>query len=331
MTEAARTRTANLLDCLAAQQGSAPVTARELGRQAGLEPSEADSTVASVLALVGVFGLLRTEITPGGAPTTAVISRQAAYFLRGLAAYLRSGHEMLDNWERAGAAAGPYTNHQVLAGPQFLYLAESRRLSLDPDATPLREVDVVQVVVKARRRGRGGQAHYLLQYDERARQYQLPGGHIRTSDADHRTAAIRELEEELAGYYYDPDRDVLTNLGMIEAVQPSRTFGAVTAYRVTFFQLKTESDHLPLGPGSHWTPEEQILAPAFRIGQASLNVTALAQLDTTLPGGLKGLPLSVPGRLHRTMTEVIRDRPWEVVGLAVGVIGLALSLIPLLL
>ncbi|MBT2902646.1 NUDIX hydrolase [Streptomyces sp. McG8] len=331
MTEAGRMLTANLLDCLAAQWGSAPVPARELGRQAGLETAEADSTMAAVLALVGVFGVLRTETTPDGTPATAVVSPQASYFLRALAAYLRSGHKMLDNWERGGTVAGPYTDQQVLAGPQFLYLAETRRLSLDPGAVPLREVDVVQVVIKARRRGRGGQAHYLFQYDERARQYQLPGGHVRTTDADHRAAAIRELEEELAGYHYDPDRDVLTSLGAIEAVQPSRTFGAVSAYRVTFFHLTTQSERLLLGPGSHWTREEQILAPAFRIGQASLNVTALSQLDATLPGGLKGLPLSIPGDLHRAMTEVIRDRPWEVAGLAVGVIGLAVSLIPFLL
>ncbi|MFJ3941464.1 NUDIX domain-containing protein [Streptomyces parvus] len=331
MTEAARTKTADLLDCLAAQWGSAPVTARELGHRAGLEPAEADTSVAAALALVSVFGVLRTQAAPDGTPATAVVSPQAAYFLRALAAYLRSGHELLDNWERAGTVAGPYTDHQALTGPQFLYLAENRRLSLDPAAVPLREVEVVQVVVKARRRGRGGQAHYLLQYDERARQYQLPGGHVRTTDADHRAAAIRELEEELAGYHHDPDRDTLVDLGTIEAVQPSRTFGAVSAYRVTFFQLKTESDRLLLGPGSHWTQEEQILDPAFRIGQASLNVTALSQLDTTLPGGLKGLPLSVSGHLHRTLTEVIRDRPWEVAGLAVGVIGLAVSLIPLLL
>ncbi|MGW2205066.1 NUDIX domain-containing protein [Streptomyces sp. NPDC001774] len=330
MTEAERARTADLLDCLAAQWGSAPVTARELGRRAGLEPPEADTSVAAVLALVGVFGVVRAEAAPDGTPATAVVSPQAAYFLRSLAAYVRSGREMLDNWERAGTVAGPYTDHQVLAGPQFLYLAENRRLSLDPAAVPLREVDVVQVVVKARRRGRGEQAHYLLQYDERARQYQLPGGHVRATDADHRAAAIRELEEELAGYQYAPDRDTLVDLGTVEAVQPSRTFGAVSAYRVTFFQLKTEAERLLLGPGSRWSKKDDILDPDFRIGHASLNVTALVRLDTTLPGGLQGLPASFPGPLHRTLTEVVRDRPWEVAGLAVGVIGLALSLIPLL-
>ncbi|TXS30620.1 NUDIX hydrolase [Streptomyces sp. ms191] len=331
MTDVSRTSTAALLDCVAAQEGTAPVTVEELGRRAGLAPTEAATAVPTVLALVGAFGVLREETTPSGAPAVAVISPAAAYFLRGLAAYIRSGHAVLDNWERAGTEAGPYTDGQVLAGPQFLYLTESRRLALDADAVPLREVEVVQVVVKARHRGGGGRARYLFQYDERARQYQLPGGHVRASDADHRAAAIRELEEELAGYRHRADRDVLTELGTVEAVQPSRTFGAVSGYRVTFFQLRTDAERLLLGPGAHWAAEEEVLDPGFRIGRASLNVTALARLDAGLPGGLTGLPLSVPDPLRRTLRQVVRDRPWEAAGLAVGVIGLVVSLIPLLL
>ncbi|WP_244258196.1 NUDIX hydrolase [Streptomyces sp. Tu 2975] len=283
-----------------------------------------------MLALVSAFGAMREEIAPDGTVAAAVVSPQAAYFLRGLAAYLRTGHAILDNWERAGADAGPYSGNQVLAGPQFLYLSESRRLALDADAVPLREVNIVQVVVKTRR-GRGAGAQYLLQYDERARQYQLPGGHVRTTDADHWATAIRELEEELAGYTYRPDRDVLTRLGVIDAVQPSRTHGAVTGYRVTFFHLKTDRDRLLLGPGAHWAGEEQLLDPDFRIGRAGLNVTALARLHATLPGGLGGLPWSHPGSLRRPVRQVISDRPWEAAGLAVGVIGLVVSLIPLFL
>ncbi|MGW4852768.1 NUDIX domain-containing protein [Streptomyces sp. NPDC004288] len=330
MTDIARMSTAALLDCLAAQEGTAAVTVEELGRRAGLPPGEAPTVVSAVLALVGAFGVLREGTDPSGAPAVTVISPAAAYFLRGLAAYIRSGHAVLDNWERAGTEAGPYTDGQVLAGPQFLYLTESRRLALDADAVPLREVDVVQVVVKARHRG-GGRARYLLQYDERARQYQLPGGYVRASDTDRRAAAIRELEEELPGYRHRADRDGLTELGVVEAVQPSRTFGALSGYRVTFFQLRTEAVRLLLGPGAHWVDEERLLEPGFHVGRASLNVTALAGLDATLPGGLSGLPLSVPDRLRRTLRQVVRERPWEAVGLAVGVLGLVVSLIPLLL
>ncbi|MEU6983860.1 NUDIX hydrolase [Streptomyces sp. NPDC046324] len=331
MTEVTRMSTAALLDCLAAQQGSGPVTEPELGRRAGLAPEDAGTVVPTVVALLSVFGVLRQGAEPDGTATVAVISPQAAYFLRSTAAYLRAGHAVLDNWERTGAEEGPYTGSQALAGPQFLYLAESRRLALDPDAVPLRQVEVVQVVVKARHRGRGGRAQYLLQYDEKARQYQLPGGHVRSSDTDRRAAAIRELEEELAGYQHRPDRDVLTELGTVEAVQPSRTVGAVSGYRVTFFQLRTDADRLQLGPGAHWAAEDRVLDPEFRVGRATLNVTALSGLDTALPGGLTGLPLSVPEPLRRTVREVVRDRPWEAAGLAVGVIGLAVSLIPLFL
>ncbi|WP_393097948.1 NUDIX domain-containing protein [Streptomyces sp. LN325] len=331
MTDALRTTTAVLLERLADRQGAGPVTAEDLGPLAGLAADEASVAVPMVLALAGVFGVLREESTPDGTRATTVISPQAAYFLRSLAAHVRSGHTILDNWERAGTDTEPFTAGQVLAGPQFLHLAETHRLTVDPGAQPLREVDVVQVLVKSRARRRGSRARYLLQYDVRARQYQLAGGHARGSDADPRATAVRELEEELDGYAHRPDRDVLTELGVVEAVQPSRTHGALSRYRMTFFLLKTEMEQLRPGPGARWVDEADLLDGDFRIGRASLNVTALSRLESTLPGGLRGLPWSFPDPPRRGLAEVISDRPWEVAGLMIGVIGLALSLIPLLL
>lgn len=331
MTGEPRMTTALLLEFLASREGTGPVTVEELGCLAGLGPAEADIAVPGVLAIAGAFGVLREESTPDGTAATAVISPQAAYFLRCLAAYVRSGQTILDNWERARTDSEPFTAGQVLAGPQFLHLAETHRLALDPGAPPLRAVDVVQIVVKSRLRRRGSRARYLLQYDERARQYQLPGGHVRASDADPRAAAVRELEEELDGYVHEPDRDVLTELGVVGAVQPSRTHGALTEYRMTFFLLKTDADLLRPGPGAAWVDEEDLLDPGFRVGRASLNVTALRSLEATLPGGLRGLPWSLPDPPRRGLGEAVRDRPWEVAGLVIGVIGLAVSLIPLFL
>lgn len=330
MTAASRTITAVLLELLADRHGAGPVTTAELARSSGLAPAEADATVVGVLAIAGAFGTLREESTSDGAPATSVISPQAAYFLRCLAAYIRSGQAILENWERAGAESGPFTAGQVLAGPQFLYLAETHRLALDPSAPPLRAVDIVQVVIKDRLRSRGDRARYLLQYDERARQYQLPGGHVRTSDVDSRAAAVRELEEELDGYEHRPDRDVLTELGVVDVVQPSRTHGALTEYRMTFFLLNTDTDQLRPGPGARWVDEQDLFDPDFRIGRASLNVAALRRLEGTLPGGLRGLPWSLPVSPRRGLGAVIRDRPWEMAGLVIGVIGLVVSLIPLL-
>ncbi|MGW0877662.1 NUDIX hydrolase [Streptomyces sp. NPDC002740] len=330
MTDEWRTTTAVLLERLADQQGTRPVTVEDLGVLAGLAPVEAATSVPVVLALAGAFGVLREESTPDGASATAVISPQAAYFLRCLAAYVRSGHTVLDNWERAGTDTGPFTAGQVLAGPQFLHLAETHRLALDPAAPPLRQVDVVQVLVKSRLRRRGSRARYLLQYDERARQYQLPGGHTRASDADARATAVRELEEELDGYAHRSDRDVLTELGVVEAVQPSRTHGALTGYRMTFFLLKTDTDRLRPGPGARWVDEGDLLDADFRIGRASLNVTALSRLEAMLPGGLRGLPWSLPDPPLRGL-GVINDHPWEVAGLVIGVVGLVASLVPFFL
>ncbi|MEQ8145659.1 NUDIX hydrolase [Streptomyces sp. OP7] len=331
MTAAARATTAMLLEHLADRQAGTPVTVTELGRLAGLQPAEASSAVPVVLALVSAFGVLREERTSDGTAAVVVVSPPAAYFLRGLAAYMRSDHAILDNWERPGTDIEPSTVGRALTGPQFLYLAEERRLALDPDAPPLRHADVVQVLVKAKLRGRGGRAQYLLQYDERARQYQLPGGHVRTSDASLRSAAARELEEELDGYTYRSDRDVLTELGVVDAVQSSRTYGAITDYRVTFFHLKVDAERLRPGPGARWVDESRLFDPDFRIGRASLNVTALSRLNATLPGGMHGLPWSIPATLHRRLGEVIKERPWEVAGLVLGVLGLAVSLMPMFL
>ncbi|MER5791958.1 NUDIX hydrolase [Streptomyces sp. NPDC001980] len=331
MTGVSPTTAALVLELLAERQGTAPVTVRELGRLAGLGHDETGSVVPAVLAVAGAFGVLRQDSGPDDAASVEVISPQAAYFLRSLVSYMRSGQSILDNWERAGTDTEPFTSGQALAGPQFLHLAETRRLALNPGALPLRDVEVVQVVIKSRRRHRGGRACYLLQYDQRARQYQLPGGYVRGSDVDLRAAAVRELEEELHGYTYQSTRDTLTELGVVNVVQPSRTYGALTRYRVAFFLLKTGMELSNTGPGACWIDEDDLLDSEFRVGRASLNVTALRNLAATLPGGLSGLPWSLPFSPSRGIRAMIRDHPWEVAGLVIGVIGLAVSLIPLFL
>ncbi|GAA2815965.1 NUDIX hydrolase [Streptomyces showdoensis] len=310
----------------AADQAGPPVPLAELCRRAGLSDPAAEAAAPMVQALLGAFGVLRAE-----GPGVLTVRPEARYFLRSLASYVREGRSLLDNWERPGTAEPPYTGRQVLSGPQFLYLAEERRLALDPHAAPLRRSEVAQVVVKTRLRGRGGRAHYLLLYDARARQYQLPGGHVRSSDTDLRAAAVRELEEELPGYTHTPGRDRLKELGTVPVVQLSRTVGAVTEYRITFFQLETDAPAIPVGPGARWVPEDVLLDPTSLVDDATLNVVALTRLDDSLPGHLHGLPWSLPATQHRSLREVLRDRPWEVAGLVIGVLGLGLSLIPLLM
>ncbi|SFJ80996.1 NUDIX domain-containing protein [Streptomyces pini] len=325
-----RTAVAALLDGVAEHSGP-PVPVSELCRRTGLAEAAAETAAPMVFALLSAFGALDWRQDPAtGEALVAAVSPQAGYLLRSLSAYVRTEQAFLDNWERPGTADPPLTDRQALSGPQFLHLLEKRRLRTNPDAPPLRRVDVAQVVVKNRVRGRGGRAQYLMLYDGRARQYQLPGGYVRASDRDARTAAVRELEEELPGYSYVSGRDTLTELGVFPVVQISRTHGAVTAYRVALYQLRSGTERLPLAPGALWVPEETLLDPAGTVGGATLNITALLRLDRALPGGIGGLPQSMSGVQHRPLREVVRDRPWEVVGLLVGVVGLLVSLVPLL-
>ncbi|MFE0454248.1 NUDIX domain-containing protein [Streptomyces sp. NPDC058914] len=324
------TAVAALLEALAEHTGP-PVSVSELCRRAGLSGPTVETAAPMVLALLSAFGVLRSEHEPtNGQAGVVAVSPQACYFLHSLASYVRTGRSILANWERPGTTEPPYTSRQALSGPQFLYLVEERRLALDSDAAPLRRTEVVQVVVKCRLRGRGGRAQYLLVYDDRARQYQLPGGHIRASDADARAAAARELEEELLGYDHTPGREELKELGAVSAVQLSRTFGAVTEYRVVFFQLESKARSIPVGPGGRWVPEDALLDQATLLDGTTLNVTALDRLDQSLPGGLRGLPWSLPDVQRRSLRAVVRDRPWETVGLVIGILGLILSVAPLL-
>ncbi len=330
MVDDAAAAMAALLDSVAEHSGP-PVPLSELCRRAGVTQLTAETAAPMLLALLRAFGVLHTESDPvSGEAAISPVSPQAGYFLRSLSSYVRTNHSVLDNWERPGTAEPPYSGRQALSGPQFLYLAEERRLTLDPDASPLRQVDVVQVVVKNRVRGRGGRAQYLVLYDDRARQYQLPGGHVRTSDTGPRAAAARELEEELPGYTHVSGSGTLTELGVVSVTQLSRTYGAVTEYRITFYQLASDARPIPVGPGGRWISEDALLDEETQIDRVTLNVAALVQLDQSLPGGIRGLPWSTSGVQRRSLREVVRDRPWEVVGLAVGVIGLIASIVPLL-
>ncbi|AYN42609.1 hypothetical protein D9753_31185 [Streptomyces dangxiongensis] len=76
-------------------------------------------------------------------------------------------------------------------------------------------------------------------------------------------------------------------------------------------------------------PEDALLDRATSLDGTTLNVTALERLDQSLPGGLRGLPWSLPDVQRRSLRDVVRDRPWEAVGLVIGILGLILSVIPL--
>jgi 8-oxo-dGTP pyrophosphatase MutT (NUDIX family) len=299
----------------------APRSVESLSLECGIEPA-AGVAIARLLSALGPVSVSPVGAAGGTAEDLAVetVSPAAAFFLRSLAQYLAANRRILDNWERLGAAAGPVAQGSVPAGPQFLHMMESQRSTWPGDPEPLRTVEVAQVVIKARSRGR---IAYLALYDGAARQFQLPGGHRRRTDANPRETAARELAEELDQFVYDPARDRLAELGRVEVTQLSRTLGVYTRYDMTLFQLRTDREHLYTSPNARWLTEEQLLRdedPVF----AFAGVRALARA-TQIP--FTALPLSLDNAQRRSLWRICRDRPWESAGLAVGVLGVILSVI----
>jgi ADP-ribose pyrophosphatase YjhB (NUDIX family) len=318
-----------LLDAIA-EHCANPIRLSELLGRIGASGPAVAAAAPTLPALLTAFGAVAVGQDPAAGETTVgLVSPQAGLFLRSIAAHLRTGGSILDDWERPGATDPPYTAERALSGPQFLYLAEQQRLRGDPKAPPLRTAEVVQVVVKARLRGRN-QMCYLVIYDEQARQFQLPGGHVRKSDGDPRMAAARELQEELQRFVFDPARHKLSPLGTVNVTQLSRTQSVVTDYHITLFQLLADAEQLPTAPGARWIAEPAALSDASQVNGASLNLVALTQIDEALPGGVRGLPPSIPGVQRRPLREIVRDRPWEVAGLVIGIVGVLLAVIPLL-
>lgn len=302
-----------------------PESALSLSEIAGRASLGASSEV--VLELLRALGVVQSA--SNGAMPIGPIGPSARYFLRSLAVRIRSGPPMLGNWERSGAIDLPFTLHQMPTGPQLLYLSERQRLDMDADAPTLRSASIVQVLVKVGNR-EGGNPRYLLLYDQSARQYQLPGGHVRATDPDDLSAALRELEEELPAFHFAPAVDKLIDLGKVCVSQPSKTFGALTEYRIRFFLLSCSDGSVNAGPGGRWVTETALLSKETVIEGTTLNVEGLRLLDSQLPGGIAGLPRSTALPLATRIGMLARDRRWELLGLAIGLVGLAVSLIPLL-
>jgi hypothetical protein len=275
--------------------GQAPVSVRQLFLDAGVENAdEAAGMGLALAALLRPFGALQVIGDDShGSPTVTATNGAAGFFLRSLSAFLLENLPLLTNWERPGNSDGPYEAHEVLAGPQFLYLMERARTAHRADAMVLRRVRAVKVVIKSRARGTTNDV-YLLHFDPDARQYQLVGGYERGSDPDLESTATLEIAEELHLNRFEfPQRDrvVRLNESPIRVRSVSRTHAAATEYELHFFLLHRAGD-LRRGPSDIWVTKAELLAGLAHDG-IGINASGLVELDASLPGGLDGLTPSI--------------------------------------
>ncbi|AWK12271.1 hypothetical protein DDQ41_28900 [Streptomyces spongiicola] len=296
----------------------------ELAGRAGLDDRDVPG-VEAAMGVLGVLGVLDLETGPGGEPLFRAATSIAHGCILSLAEHLDQGLDVLLNWGRAEAGADTSAGGEaVLSGPRFLFAVESRRFAeRGASAPPLASAEIVQAVIKEE--ARGGESRYLVQYDARSRQYQLIGGHRRPDDLTIGHTMVRELEEELTDFSFDHDGDTLTELQRFERLMVSRTSGVLTRYRIVVFHLRTRRPRLLLGPADRWISEREL-----NTGRADDGRRILFSAPTELAGGLAGLEPSLPAAGAGSHGwGFLRRHPWEAMGLVLGLLGLAVSVLQL--
>jgi hypothetical protein len=207
----------------------------------------------------------------------------AFYFVQSLMHTLAEGTLTADSWQRlAGDVCGGI-------GARLVDLMESNRLACSPEPTPLRVIQVVTAVIKARRSD--GDV-YLMQYDEKAEQFQPIGGKQEITDASNQAALIRELCEELTMPSVIPGEDCRINAIVEHAriLEVSNSLHVLTQYDHSFYHLTDVRFAIHTDTITRWISASELVARKTRDGYA---ITSL--FDDHLPGVLPTLGYSLSG------------------------------------
>jgi hypothetical protein len=254
-------------------------------------------------------------------------SQTATYFLRSLAQYIRNNYKLATNWEREGVGDYSSLDQILTSGAYLVYLMESNRVDEYNDLTPIRKECVSEVIIKARIRGKS-KPMYLMQYDPGAQQFQLIGGRMRSADGDVFTVMKRKIREELAqnNLVYDRDYDLIELVTNLTLKSLSRTYGAYSEYDFTIYQALIKRKQLILGHNDKWVTYDEILEGKTKQG-IKISSKIVIEVDNKLPGGLEGLKLSLDEIQKRPISEILKEKKWELVGIIIGIIGVILTIL----
>jgi len=274
------------------------------------------------IAVLGeVGGKLRIRCSPGA----------AQYFLRSLGCYLRDGNPILSNWERSLGHTRSLRHEQITSGPQFLMALEQWRFWYLPSAVPIQEIRVVRAIIKANVGWKSG-VRYLVQFDSETGKYKMIGGRLRSTDADSPTALMHEISEELREQPLRHGDDYhLQQIGDEIAVSRiSSTYGALTLYRISFFQCLLHLDSLLLGPPDLWVTKGELMKGSTDSGN-SIDNQGINELEKQLAGGLAGLPLSIATRQNFPLRGYLDKWRPELLMLVLSVLSLLATLLSIVL
>jgi 8-oxo-dGTP pyrophosphatase MutT (NUDIX family) len=270
---------ASLLACLQAIRPPADieewVQADKVERSEAKPSADYSQGVYDVLAALGVLT----------GPNKTPASPMAFYFVQSLMHTIAEETLTAQSWKRlAGDVCGGI-------GARLVDLIESNRLACSPEPTPMRVIRVVTAVIKARRSD--GDV-YLMQYDDKAEQFQPIGGKQEASDASNQAALIRELCEELSipGLISGEDCHIHPIVEHALILEVSNSLHVVTQYDHSFYHLTNVRFPIHTDDITRWISASELAARKTRDGYA---ITSL--FEDHLPGVLPTLGSSISGTM----------------------------------
>ncbi len=219
------------------------------------------------------------------AQTGQFTSPVAYYFVQSLMCAFRDGALKADAW--MGLLADECTG----TGARLVRLLESHRLACVALPTPLRRVQAVMAIIKARR---AGTDVYLMQYDRDAAQFQPLGGKREATDASNGAALTRELCEELEIERLTPGQDFNIHplIEHIKVNTVSASLQVLTEYDHSFYYLNDIRFPIHTDSSTCWITAAELAAGKTGDGRAISKL-----IDQHLPGVLATLAYSLPGEV----------------------------------
>lgn len=235
------------LETLAAHPG--PVKPAEVALESGV----AELALLGAIRVLQPFGVL-TEDRDGN---VELVSDAARDFVLSIAALLRQGVAVVDDWHRLGAEC-ERTDEVLGRGVRFLCAIEKRRAE-DENALPLRRMEIAKALITARTVS--DESAYLLILNEKSGAFQFIGGTLRPGE-NPELAMHRELREEMPHANLGKDgsyflREVRSEPATVRFVSP--TYGRLTEYQVNYFHAQFP-EQPRISPNQRWISLRELIS-----------------------------------------------------------------------
>jgi len=263
--------------------------AEELAKQEGISEDIAKTAIDLVVSLLKLFDVL--DETSHGVRLAGQIQN---YFRNSLGWYINNNKTVASNWSRSGTAKELTISNLLDQAPYLLKILEQRRHTFIEQgklpAFATRDQPCSVILIKTNILDK---PHFLHQWDQKAERYQLIGGKKRETEVSEETAR-REFLEEIDGDALIEGKNFQISQCIPTPIvehEISRTYGALTRYEASVFQVLIFDAHIKMSESDRWISLDEMRSQQTLKGAP---IAALGRTISTLhPNLLERLPQSL--------------------------------------